>query len=79
MNIHWHLLHVLFSRNTILLQNRDNKVYAQMIKSVLDSDGFYFSYTYDLTHTLQRLQNTTSDFGNIPLFERVSSLYSFQI
>jgi len=51
-------------------QNRDNKVFVQMIKSVLDGDGFYFSYTFDLSHTFQRLQNTTSDFGHIPLFER---------
>ena len=52
-------------------------MYVQMLKSVLDADGFYFSYTYDLTHTLQRLENTTSDFGYIPLFERVCIDFEF--
>eukprot|EP00112_Aurelia_sp_Birch-Aquarium-sp1_P022960 Seg666.6 transcript_id=Seg666.6/GoldUCD/mRNA.D3Y31 product="Phosphatidylinositide phosphatase SAC1-B" protein_id=Seg666.6/GoldUCD/D3Y31 len=51
-------------------QNRDNKIFVQMVKTILQNDGFYFSYTYDLTHTLQRLQNTASDFVYSPLFER---------
>eukprot|EP00794_Sanderia_malayensis_P018849 gene18849-20747_t len=56
-------------------QNRDNKTYLQMIKTILQTDGFYFSYTYDLTHTLQRLHNSTNDFTNVPLFERADSRF----
>eukprot|EP00795_Rhopilema_esculentum_P001102 gene1102-15437_t len=51
-------------------QTRDNKVFIQMVKAILQNDGFYFSYTYDLTHTMQRLHNTSMDFAYIPLFER---------
>lgn len=33
-----------------------------MIEQVLETPYMYFSYTYDLTHSLQRLHNTTPDF-----------------
>ena len=44
-----------------------------MAQNALQTKGFYFSYTYDLTHSTQRLYNTTPDFGQLPLFERVRS------
>lgn len=31
-----------------------NAIYLEMIESVLATNGFYFSYSYDLTNTLQR-------------------------
>ncbi|KAI6074710.1 Phosphatidylinositide phosphatase SAC1 [Aix galericulata] len=36
------------------IQLQDNKVFLSMLSHVLSVDGFYFSTTYDLTHTLQR-------------------------
>lgn len=45
-----------------------------MISHVLSVDGFYFSTTYDLTHTLQRLANTSPEFQEMSLLERVRML-----
>lgn len=42
-----------------------------MISHILNVDGFYFSTTYDLTHTLQRLANTSPEFQEMSLLERV--------
>jgi hypothetical protein len=42
-----------------------------MIEQVLLTDGFYYSSSYDLTHTLQRLSKTSPDFLQMPLHERV--------
>lgn len=56
-------------------QIRDNKIFLQMITMMLQTDSFYFSYTYDLTHSMQRLQNTTNDFDNMPLFERADARF----
>lgn len=38
-----------------------------MIRNVLDMNYYYFSYTYDITHSLQRLQSMNS----CPLFLRL--------
>ena len=43
-----------------------------MVENVLKTGYLYFSTTYDITHTLQRLHNTSPDFISIPLHERVS-------
>lgn len=43
-------------------QVQNNSTYVEMIKSVLNTPYFYFSYTYDLSHTMQRLQNTPPEF-----------------
>lgn len=42
-----------------------------MMSNVLNTDGFYFCTDYDLTHTLQRLGNTSPDFQDSSLLERV--------
>lgn len=42
-----------------------------MMTNVLNTDGFYFCTDYDLTHTLQRLGNTSPDFQDSSLLERV--------
>ncbi|KGL73850.1 Phosphatidylinositide phosphatase SAC1, partial [Tinamus guttatus] len=52
------------------IQLQDNKVFLSMISHVLSVDGFYFSTTYDLTHTLQRLANTSPEFQEMSLLER---------
>ena len=46
-----------------------------MIEQVLLTDGFYYSTTYDLTHTLQRLSKTSPDFLQMPLHERVIKIF----
>uniref|UniRef100_A0A8C7ZJB1 SAC1 like phosphatidylinositide phosphatase b n=1 Tax=Oryzias sinensis TaxID=183150 RepID=A0A8C7ZJB1_9TELE len=51
---------------------QDNKTFLSMINAVLHTDAFYFATTYDLTHTLQRLANTSPDFQDTSLLERVS-------
>lgn len=43
-------------------QVQNNAIYLEMVKSVLNTPYFYFSYTYDLSHTMQRLHNTTPEF-----------------
>uniref|UniRef100_A0A8C7WB96 SAC1 like phosphatidylinositide phosphatase b n=1 Tax=Oncorhynchus mykiss TaxID=8022 RepID=A0A8C7WB96_ONCMY len=52
-------------------QMQDNKAFLSMINSVLLTDGFYFATDYDLTHTLQRLANTSPEFQEMSLLERV--------
>ena len=59
--------HVLF----VCLQMSNNKQYLTMLDQVLNLDGYYFSTTFDLTHTMQRLHNTSPDFLQMALHERV--------
>lgn len=51
-------------------QKQNNATYLDMMKSVLSTPHFYFSYTYDLSHTMQRLHNTTPEFLQMPLHDR---------
>lgn len=56
-------------------QTRDNKEYVSLTQQALSTRGFYFSHTYDLSHSQQRLQNgmeNTPNFAQLPLHERVS-------
>lgn len=39
--------------------------YLNMVKQTFNTPYYYFSYTYDLTHTMQRLYNTSSSFLNV--------------
>lgn len=36
-----------------------------MIRSALETPGIYFSYGYDLTHSLQRLHSVAADFHKV--------------
>uniref|UniRef100_A0A667ZYQ4 SAC1 like phosphatidylinositide phosphatase b n=1 Tax=Myripristis murdjan TaxID=586833 RepID=A0A667ZYQ4_9TELE len=58
-------------------QMQDNKAFLSMMNSVLHTDGFYFATDYDLTHTLQRLANTSPEFQEMSLLERVREKLSF--
>ncbi|XP_070407051.1 phosphatidylinositol-3-phosphatase SAC1-B isoform X1 [Nothobranchius furzeri] len=51
-------------------QMQDNKTLFSMINNVLHTDAFYFATSYDLTHTLQRLANTSPEFQDLNLLER---------
>ncbi|XP_055383120.1 phosphatidylinositol-3-phosphatase SAC1 [Condylostylus longicornis] len=42
-------------------QKLQNEKYFEMLKKVLDTPFLYFSYSYDLTHTLQRLHSIPPD------------------
>lgn len=52
------------------IQREQNDIYLSMIRKTLDTPFFYFSYSYDLTHTLQRLHSCPPDFLKNGLFER---------
>uniref|UniRef100_A0A8C9W7E4 Phosphatidylinositol-3-phosphatase SAC1 n=1 Tax=Scleropages formosus TaxID=113540 RepID=A0A8C9W7E4_SCLFO len=56
-------------------QMQDNKTFLSMINNVLTTDGFYFATDYDLTHTLQRLANTSPDFQDMSLLERADQRF----
>ncbi|XP_067931514.1 phosphatidylinositol-3-phosphatase SAC1-like isoform X2 [Watersipora subatra] len=56
-------------------QQQDNRTYELLLKTALDTKGLYYSTSYDLTHTLQRLYNTSSDFSSISLAERADQRF----
>ncbi|KAF5898096.1 phosphatidylinositide phosphatase SAC1-B, partial [Clarias magur] len=56
-------------------QMQDNKTFLSMINNVLSTDGFYFCTNYDLTHTQQRLANTSPDFQEMSLIERADQRF----
>uniref|UniRef100_A0AAQ6AAH2 SAC domain-containing protein n=1 Tax=Amphiprion ocellaris TaxID=80972 RepID=A0AAQ6AAH2_AMPOC len=57
------------------IQSQENKTFLSMINNVLTTDGFYFCTDFDLTHTLQRLANTSPDFQEMSLFERADQRF----
>uniref|UniRef100_A0A4W3ICJ1 Phosphatidylinositol-3-phosphatase SAC1 n=1 Tax=Callorhinchus milii TaxID=7868 RepID=A0A4W3ICJ1_CALMI len=57
------------------MQMQDNKTFLAMLNGVLNTDGFYFSTSYDLTHTLQRLANTSPEFQEMSLLERADQRF----
>jgi len=67
-----------FSRSLLHLKEEqlsENQTYVNMIQQVLDTPNLYFSYSYDLTHTLQRLHNTMPEFLQMPLHERADERF----
>nr|DBA24735.1 TPA: hypothetical protein GDO54_012354 [Pyxicephalus adspersus] len=70
---------VISYKKTILhltdTQLQDNKSFLSMISHALSVDGFYFSTSYDLTHTLQRLSNTSPEFQEMSLLERADQRF----
>lgn len=46
-------------------QKVQNETYLSMINHTLNTPFFYFSYTYDLTHTLQRLSAMGANFQEV--------------
>ncbi|XP_044746313.1 phosphatidylinositol-3-phosphatase SAC1-A [Coccinella septempunctata] len=62
-----------YCRSTLHLnqdQLVDNNTHIAMIEQVLSTPYLYFSYSYDLTHTLQRLHDIGPDFWSQSLVER---------
>ncbi|KAM9797915.1 phosphatidylinositol-3-phosphatase SAC1-B [Neosynchiropus ocellatus] len=56
-------------------QMQDNKTFLSMLNNVLHTDGFYFATDYDLTHSLQRLANTSPEFQEMSLLERADQRF----
>ncbi|CAB1446252.1 unnamed protein product [Pleuronectes platessa] len=56
-------------------QMQDNKAFLSMINNVLHTDSFYFATDYDLTHSLQRLANTSPEFQEMSLLERADQRF----
>ncbi|KAJ8303637.1 hypothetical protein KUTeg_020033 [Tegillarca granosa] len=56
-------------------QTLDNKTYLLMLENALKAEHYYFSSTYDITHTLQRLYNTSPDFVQMSLHERADQRF----
>ncbi|XP_049895636.1 phosphatidylinositol-3-phosphatase SAC1-B-like, partial [Epinephelus moara] len=59
----------------LFFQMQDNKTFLSMINNVLHTDGFYFATNYDLTHSLQRLANTSPEFQEMSLLERADQRF----
>ncbi|VVC91344.1 unnamed protein product [Leptidea sinapis] len=56
-----------YARSTTHLTNKqidDNNAYERLLRAALDMPGMYFSYGYDLTHTMQRLHSVAPDCRN---------------
>ncbi|KAL1115043.1 hypothetical protein AAG570_007074, partial [Ranatra chinensis] len=56
-------------------QVRMDREYKAMIELILATPSFYFSYTYDLTYSLQRLHNISLDFFTHPLHRRADARF----
>lgn len=56
-------------------QDHHNKMYISLVEHALGIESYYFSYDYDLTHTLQRLDNTSPDFLSMCLAERADARF----
>lgn len=62
---------ISYSRTLLHLTEKQisqNKLYISMVESVLNTQFLYFSYSYDITHTMQRLHNTTPEFLQVCFF-----------
>uniref|UniRef100_A0A2A4JDW7 Phosphatidylinositol-3-phosphatase SAC1 n=1 Tax=Heliothis virescens TaxID=7102 RepID=A0A2A4JDW7_HELVI len=62
-----------YARSNTHLTNKqieDNSTYERMVRLALDTPGIYFSYGYDLTHSLQRLHSVTPDFHRMSITNR---------
>lgn len=61
--------------NLCVLQNAHNKTYLSMLDNALKMESYYYSTNYDLTHSFQRLYNTSPDFHSMSLLERVNKAH----
>lgn len=56
-------------------QRVENETYLSMIRTILDTPYMYFSYSYDITHTLQRLHSMSPDQLGQSLMERADQRF----
>ncbi|XP_015043580.2 phosphatidylinositide phosphatase SAC1 isoform X1 [Drosophila pseudoobscura] len=52
------------------IQRKENETYLQMLRKTLDTKYFYFSYRYDLTHTMQRRRELLGQPQRLGLLQR---------
>lgn len=52
-----------------------NNTYLAMMRQILDTPYLYFSYTYDITHSLQRLHSMSPEFLQNSIHERADSRF----
>ncbi|XP_048000875.1 phosphatidylinositol-3-phosphatase SAC1 [Leguminivora glycinivorella] len=67
-----------YARSTTHLTNKqieDNNTYERMVRAALDAPGMYFSYGYDVTHTLQRLHSVAADFHSMSMASRADNRF----
>ncbi|CAG5026521.1 unnamed protein product [Parnassius apollo] len=67
-----------YARSTTHLTNKqieDNSTYERLLRAALETPGIYFSYGYDLTHTMQRLHSVAPDFHKMSLASRADSRF----
>lgn len=57
----------------------DNNTQVAMIQQVLNTPFIYFSYSYDLTHTLQRLHDISPEFWTQSLVERADQRFLWNV
>ncbi|KAI8927060.1 SacI homology domain-containing protein [Entophlyctis helioformis] len=57
-----------------ILPIQDDAIYISMINDLLSSCAFYFSYTYDLTHSLQR-QALLGSQAALPIWQRADERF----
>ncbi|XP_060527296.1 phosphatidylinositol-3-phosphatase SAC1 [Cylas formicarius] len=53
----------------------DNNIYLSMVENVFSTPSFYFSYSYDLTHSIQRLHDISPEFWQLSLLERADNRF----
>ncbi|XP_014260133.1 phosphatidylinositide phosphatase SAC1 [Cimex lectularius] len=56
-------------------QIKYERQYIQMLESILATPCFYFSYSYDLSHSIQRLYHISPDFLKMPLHLRAEQKF----
>ncbi|XP_068625011.1 phosphatidylinositol-3-phosphatase SAC1 [Battus philenor] len=62
-----------YARSTTHLTSKqvdDNNTYERLLRAALETPGIYFSYGYDLTHSMQRLHSVAPDFNKMSLASR---------
>ncbi|KAG2226042.1 hypothetical protein INT45_002508 [Circinella minor] len=57
------------------IQKQDEHTYVTLLENHLKAGGFYFSYTYDLTQSLQRQADFNSESLTQPLWKRVDNRF----
>ncbi|KAH8378820.1 hypothetical protein KR009_001636 [Drosophila setifemur] len=59
------------------IQRKENETYLRLLRQTLDTKYFYFSYRYDLTHSLQRQRDLTTSRPELKLglFQRAEQRF----
>lgn len=70
---------IAYNRNSIStlnpLQRQHNEMYKQLIQQILATPSFYFSNTYDITHSVQRLSRSDPNFYKLALIQRADERF----